>query len=66
MQGAHAVLVLTEWDEFARLDFERVYASMQKPAFIFDGRNIIDTAALQAIGFQVWAVGKALGTPSYP
>ena len=45
MQGAHAVLVLTEWDEFARLDFQRVYASMQKPAFIFDGRNLLDHKA---------------------
>ena len=64
--GAHAIAILTEWDEFKTLDYQRIYDSMQKPAFIFDGRNIIDTAALQAIGFQVWAVGKALGTPSYP
>ena len=63
MQGAHAVLVLTEWDEFARLDFQRVYASMQKPAFIFDGRNILDIPALQKIGFHCWAVGKSLDAP---
>ena len=44
--------------EQARLLVE--FANMVKPAFLFDGRNILDCAKLQAIGFQVWAVGKAL------
>jgi UDP-glucose 6-dehydrogenase len=48
---AHAVVLLTEWDEFKKLDFARIYASMPKPAFFFDGRNILDLAQLQAIGF---------------
>lgn len=58
MHGAHAVLVLTEWEEFTRLDFKRVYASMQKPAFIFDGRNLLDHKALREIGFRVYGIGK--------
>ena len=58
--GAHAIAVLTEWDEFKTVDYKRIYDSMQKPAFIFDGRNIIDIEALQQIGFQCWAVGKSL------
>jgi len=58
--GSHAIAVLTEWDSFKTLDYQRIFDSMQKPAFIFDGRDIIDMAALQKIGFHTWAVGKSL------
>jgi UDPglucose 6-dehydrogenase len=57
-EKAHAVVVLTEWDEFKSLDFARIHASMQKPAFIFDGRNLLDLARLRAIGFQASGIGK--------
>ena len=57
-EGSHALLVLTEWDEFKNLDFKRLYKSMQKPAFLFDGRNLFDHAALREIGFKVFAIGK--------
>ena len=60
-EGAHAVDVMTEWDEFATYDFERMYASMQKPAFVFDGRNILDHEKLRKIGFEVHAIGKNYG-----
>jgi len=56
--GAHALCILTEWDEFKELDFERIYESMAKPAFIFDGRNILDLAALKKIGFHVYGIGQ--------
>jgi len=56
--GAHAVAILTEWDEFKTLDFARVLASMVKPAFIFDGRNILDLAKLRELGFVVRGIGK--------
>jgi UDPglucose 6-dehydrogenase len=56
---AHAVVVLTEWDEFKTLDYERIYRNMQKPAFLFDGRLLLNHAELQAIGFKVHAIGKA-------
>jgi len=56
--GAHAVAVLTEWDEFKALDFQKIYAGMSKPAFVFDGRNLLDHAALREIGFCVEAIGK--------
>jgi UDPglucose 6-dehydrogenase len=56
--GAHALAVMTEWDQFRQLDFERIYRSMHKPAFAFDGRNILPHAALRSIGFQVHAIGK--------
>ena len=61
--GAHAIAILTEWDSFKTLDYQKIYDSMQKPAFIFDGRNIIDVKKMQSMGFQVWSVGKALSTP---
>ena len=44
---AHGVAVLTEWDEFKDVDFPRVYEGMFKPAFLFDGRNILDHAGLE-------------------
>lgn len=56
--GAHAVAVLTEWDEFKTLDFQAIFDGMPKPAFLFDGRNLLDHAALKKIGFTVAAIGK--------
>jgi UDPglucose 6-dehydrogenase len=56
--GAHAVAVMTEWDEYRTLDYRRIFESMVKPAFIFDGRNILDHQALHDIGFNVYAIGK--------
>ena len=60
-QGAHALLVLTEWDAFKDLDFEVIYENMLKPAWIFDGRNILDRPKLEKIGFRVYSIGKPLG-----
>ena len=57
-EGSHAIAVLTEWDEFKDLDYERIFQSMLKPAFIFDGRNILDLEKLQSIGFEVFGIGK--------
>eukprot|EP00698_Gefionella_okellyi_P005513 TRINITY_DN15036_c0_g1_i1.p1 TRINITY_DN15036_c0_g1~~TRINITY_DN15036_c0_g1_i1.p1 ORF type:complete len:485 (+),score=96.02 TRINITY_DN15036_c0_g1_i1:56-1456(+) len=57
-KGAHALIVLTEWDVFASLDYQRIYDDMQRPSFVFDGRNILDHAKLRQIGFEVYAIGK--------
>lgn len=57
-KGAHAIAVLTEWPEFAALDFERIYREMVHPAFVFDGRNILPHKALHALGFHVYPIGK--------
>jgi len=57
-QGAHAIAVLTEWDEFKTLDYQKIHALMAKPAHIFDGRNILDLAKLQTLGFRVHATGR--------
>ncbi len=56
--GCHAIAVMTEWADFKTLDYGKIYASMQKPAFIFDGRNILDHDALYEIGFNVFPIGK--------
>ncbi|WP_339922160.1 UDP-glucose 6-dehydrogenase [uncultured Cyclobacterium sp.] len=57
--GAHAIAVLTEWDEFKTYDWQKIYDNMLKPAHVFDGRNIMDKKALQNIGFQVHSIGSA-------
>lgn len=60
VKDAHAIAVMTEWDEFSSLDFQSIYDSMCKPAFVFDGRNVLPHAALRAIGFEVYAIGKPM------
>lgn len=57
-RGAHAIAILTEWDEFKTYDWQQIYANMQKPAFIFDGRNLLDGKMLEEIGFIFQAVGS--------
>ncbi len=57
MDGAHAIAVLTEWDEFKSYDWKRIYKNMQKPAFIFDGRNVLDRQILENIGFIYKGIG---------
>ncbi len=54
---AHAIAVLTEWDEFAKVDFDSIFSSMKKPAFIFDGRNTLKTLDLSAAGFGYHGIG---------
>ncbi len=55
---AQAIAVITEWDIYGKLDFARIFASMRKPAFLFDGRNILDHQKLFKIGFNVFPLGK--------
>ncbi len=58
VEGADAVAVLTDWRQFAALDWARVYALMRKPAFLFDGRNFLPHRALFDLGFHVYPIGK--------
>ena len=55
---AHAIAIMTEWDLYKDLDYERIFNNMEKPAFIFDGRNILDHEKLFNIGFNVFTIGK--------
>lgn len=59
-EKAHGLAILTEWDSFKDLDYQRIYDAMLKPAFIFDGRNILDHAKLKEIGFEVFAIGRTV------
>jgi UDPglucose 6-dehydrogenase len=58
-KNAHAVAILTEWDEFVTYDWQKIYDGMLKPAFVFDGRNILDKQKMKAIGFIYNAVGSS-------
>lgn len=58
LDASHAVAVLTEWDEFKTLDWQRIYKNMHKPAFVFDGRNILDSKTLNETGFRIKGIGR--------
>ena len=58
LAGAHAAAVLTEWDEFKEYDWSVVKQKMKKPAFVFDGRKILNRKQLQDLGFQYYAIGE--------
>lgn len=59
MFRAHAVAVLTEWDAFKTYDWERIYNDMLKPAFIFDGRALLNQEELKSKGFEVFSIGRS-------
>ncbi|MDF1815527.1 MAG: nucleotide sugar dehydrogenase [Verrucomicrobiales bacterium] len=55
---SHALAILTEWDEFKTLDYNAIFETMKKPAWLFDGRNIVDRKKASATGFDVYSIGK--------
>ncbi|CAA9200261.1 UDP-glucose 6-dehydrogenase [Flavobacterium bizetiae] len=57
-KGSHAIAILTEWDEFTTYDWQKIYDSMHKPAFLFDGRNILNAKELESIGFIYKGIGS--------
>ncbi|CAH1153451.1 unnamed protein product [Phaedon cochleariae] len=59
-EGCHAIVVCTEWDEFTNLDYDQIYQKMMKPAYIFDGRKILNHQQLMSIGFHVQTIGKRI------
>lgn len=61
VRGAHGVAVLTEWDEFTALDPLELFGLVHKPAFLFDGRNVLDHEHFRRAGFEVYAIGKGMG-----
>ena len=58
-EGVHGIALITDWAEYSKLDFQEIFDKMEKPAFIFDGRNQMNGLALFDIGFNVYSVGKA-------
>jgi UDPglucose 6-dehydrogenase len=57
-KGAHCIALMTAWKEYRSLDYQKIYDSMEKPAFLFDGRNHLDHRKLFDIGFNVYPIGK--------
>ena len=57
IEGAHALAILTEWDMFIDLDWKKIFNIMEKPSFIFDGRNLLDKKMLEKIGFKHFSIG---------
>ena len=57
-KDAHAIAILTEWDEFKDYDWQAIYDSMLKPACVFDGRAILNRAELEKIGFKYYCIGN--------
>lgn len=57
-KGAHAVAILTEWDEFRHYDWAKIKANMQRPSFVFDGRKLLDREQLEELGFIYYAIGE--------
>jgi len=58
VKDAHAIAIMTEWDEFKTYDWKKIYSAMKKPAFIFDGRNILNPEEMKSIGFEYSSIGK--------
>jgi len=57
LKGSHAVAIMTEWDDFKKYDWNEIYNNMEKPAFIFDGRNILNRDEIEKIGFVYKGIG---------
>ncbi|SFR82016.1 MULTISPECIES: nucleotide sugar dehydrogenase [Maribacter] len=58
-KDAHAIAILTEWDEFKTYDWETIYKQMLKPAFVFDGRRLLETDTMKGIGFNYYKIGQS-------
>ena len=54
-----ATVISTEWDEFQGFDWDIIYTLMKKPAWIFDGRNLLDSRSMEKIGFKIYSIGKS-------
>ena len=57
MEGADAVLILTEWQQYRQLDWEALAPFLRQPAWIFDARSVVDPDAVIAAGLKLWRVG---------
>lgn len=58
-KDAHAVVILTDWDEFKTLDYARIRDAMHKPAFLFDGPTTLDLVKMRELGFEAYGIGRA-------
>ncbi|MGB3145383.1 MAG: nucleotide sugar dehydrogenase, partial [Maribacter sp.] len=58
-EEAHAIAILTEWDEFKNYDWSKLYDIMLKPAFVFDGRRLMDKEQMESLGFKYYKIGQS-------
>ena len=58
INNSHAIVIVTEWDEFRNLDWKEIYSKMEKPAWVFDTRNITKSAEILDAGFKFWRTGR--------
>ena len=58
--NSDAILILTEWEEYSRIDWAKAYKIMRKPAWVFDSRSIIDPKKVIAAGLNIWRIGDGL------
>jgi len=59
-ENAHAVLVLTEWEEYKNIKWDYVVKKMVKPAWVFDSRSIVNVDSVKKAGFNLWRVGDGI------
>lgn len=59
IEDTHAIVLLTDWDQFKNLDYSKIYSKMNKPAFLFDGRNLLNLKQMREIGFETYGIGKS-------
>ena len=57
LKDADAVILLTQWEDYFNLDWEKIFSLMRKPAWIFDTRSILDKKSLIKLGFNFWGLG---------
>ena len=57
VDGADAIVILTDWNEFYNLNFESLYKTMRSPSWIFDTRNVVNVKDARSYGFKVWKLG---------
>lgn len=57
-EKSHAIVILTEWDEFLDYDYELIYSKMRRPAFCFDGRGVLSMEKIEKLGFIFYQIGK--------
>lgn len=58
VQEANAIAIMTEWEIYKELDYKKIYDSMRKPAYIFDGRNLLDSHHIKSLGFDYVRIGR--------
>ncbi len=58
LSSCNVIAILTEWDEFKNYDWKKIYKNIRKPAYVFDGRNLLDMHKLKSIGFNYIGLGR--------